>query len=201
MRPAASARCWRRRLCAAASLALASSAGAQVLDFTAALTANSDFGQPDIRVTAASIVQAGAANRARIDQTYAASADDAIIDPAGLGNIAAVSQNGNANQISVTQDGNLNRVRIVQTGDSNQASAGQSGAGNTLDAAQDGFGNMLLVTQTGVGNSIVLTQAGGNLATLNETGDHNAIQVQQVLGGATVTVDLRGNNLLFSVKQ
>ena len=200
MRTGPQTRYWRP-LCAGLSLAAACAAGAQAQDIGAALVANSDFGKPDIRVTAASIIQAGTGNRARIDQTYATSADDAIIDPAGLGNIAAVSQSGNGNQVSVTQDGNLNRVRIVQNGDSNQASAGQSGAGNTLDATQDGFGNALLATQTGVGNSIALTQAGGNLATLSETGDRNVIQVQQVFGGATVTVDLRGNNLLFTVKQ
>lgn len=191
----------RRLHLAALTVTLACAAPVQAQDIGAPLLLNSDFGKPDIRVTAASIVQSGTGNRARIEQTYAASADDAIFDPAGLGNIASVSQTGFANQVALTQDGNLNRARIVQNGDSNQASAAQAGAGNTLDVTQDGFGNSLLASQNGVGNSIVLTQAGGNQATLSETGNRNTIQVQQVPGGATVTVDLHGNNMAFSIRQ
>ena len=191
----------RRRHGLAVVCAAACVAAAQAQDIGAPLLLNTDFGKPDIRVTAASIVQSGSGNRARIEQTWFPSADDAIIDPAGNGNMAAIEQTGDANQATLTQDGNLNRARIVQNGGSNQASAAQSGAGNTLDVTQDGFGNNLLATQTGVGNSIVLTQAGGNTATLSETGDRNTIQLQQVFGGAAVTVDLRGNNMVFNLKQ
>ena len=165
------------------------------------LLANSDFGRPDIPMTAAAISQNGNGNTARIEQVFSQSIDDFSVDPTGRGNLAQIFQDGSNNQASILQQGNLNRARIVQTGSENSAELSQSGSGNTFDLVQTGIGNNVLATQIGVANSIVLEQVGGNTANLTETGDHNSINVQQAVGGPPISINLNGNGLSVTIRQ
>jgi hypothetical protein len=161
----------------------------------------SDFGRADILLTAASIRQSGDSQIARIDQTLDISGTDRSLYPTGSGNIADILQDGSSNQAYATQSGNLNRLRIEQRGSNNYVSSTQIGVGNTLDVTQTGLANTLLANQTGTGNSIVLTQAGGNSAILTETGDRNAINVQQIVGGPNISMNLVGSGLTVTIKQ
>lgn len=165
------------------------------------LIANSDFGRPDIPITAAAISQSGTGNIARIDQIFSQSLDDTSIDPTGRGNLAQIFQDGLNNQASILQQGNLNRARIVQNGSDNSAQLSQAGAGNTFDLTQSGDGNSVTATQIGVANSIVLEQLGGNTANLTENGDHNAINIQQAVGGMPVSINLVGSGLSVTIRQ
>jgi len=170
------------------------------IDFSDLMT-NSDFGRPDIPMTAAAISQNGTGNIARIEQVFVTSTDDSSIDPTGRGNLAQILQDGFNNHASLIQDGNLNRARIVQTGSENTAELSQSGSGNTFDLAQIGIGNNVIATQIGVANSIVLEQLGGNTANLTENGDHNSINVQQAVGGLPVSINLVGSGLSVTIRQ
>ena len=156
----------------------------------------SDFGQPDILLSAATIRQSGESQIAAISQNDDFSTTDRSVYPIGKGNIADILQNGGYNQAYVKQAGNLNRVRIDQNGNNNYVDVSQTGVANTLDVTQTGLANTLMSSQSGTGNSIYLTQAGGNLAKLTETGERNSISVRQIVGGPSVSINLVGSGLI-----
>ena len=169
--------------------------GAQVLTY-------SDFGRPDIVVSAASIRQVdGVDIVAYISQELDVSGTDLSQYPTGSCNIADISQTGSGHRAFLTQRGDLNRARIVQTGTDNLVEASQTGVANSLDVTQTGISNSLLASQNGRGNSISLTQAGGNVANLSETGDNNTISVRQVVGGASINLNLVGSGYKVTITQ
>lgn len=161
----------------------------------------SDFGQPDILLTAAAIRQTGYSQIARIDQTSDTSGTDIALYPLGRGNIAFIDQEGASNQAYATQVGDLNRLRIVQSGEFNMATTSQTGVGNSLDVLQTGSGNLLVASQNGVGNLMTVSQGGGNLANLVELGNFNTVNVVQSMGSAPVTVNINGSGLTVKISQ
>lgn len=167
----------------------------------AELIASSDFGRADILLTAASIQQTGHNIVGLIDQRQDISTTDRALYGVQGGNIAQIIQNGDDLDARIDQIGNLNRARIVQDGSGQIASAFQSGVANSVDIAQTGSGNLAITSQTGNGNLISLSQAGGNLAMLTEVGDRNQIRVQQVVGGAPVSLTLTGNDRVVTIRQ
>jgi hypothetical protein len=169
--------------------------GAQLLQY-------SDFGRPDILLTAASIRQSfGDNNVARIEQVTDITGTDRALYPVGDGNISDVVQSGSGNRSFLTQTGNLNRARIEQNGLDNRVDASQTGVGNRLDVLQTGLSNSLLASQIGVGNSITAGQSGGNQANLTETGDNNTITVKQVIGGPNLNINLVGSGFTVTITQ
>jgi hypothetical protein len=161
----------------------------------------SDFGQADILLSAASIVQSGSRQKARIDQVSDVTGTDRLLYPVGVGNIADIEQAGADNEAYVSQTGDLNRLRIVQDGLGNWVDALQLGVDNRLDVLQTGAFNVLNSHQEGVGNRITITQAGGNVADLTEVGNRNEISITQVPGGAPISLNLVGNDQRVTITQ
>ena len=150
------------------------------------LTEYSDFGQADILLTAASIVQSGDGHIALIDQT---------IDGGGIGNIAHVDQSGATNVAYVTQTGDLNRARVVQSDSDNLATITQTGIGNSIDVLQSGMGNQLNGLQQGDGNVATITQSGNSHITFAEIGNNNILNISQPSSGVPVAVFINGNGV------
>ena len=150
------------------------------------LTEYSDFGQADILLTAASILQSGDGHIALIDQT---------IDAGGTGNIAHVDQSGSTNLAYVTQIGDLNRARVVQSDSDNLVTITQHGIGNSIDVMQSGMGNQLSALQLGDGNVATITQTGGTSITFAEIGNNNILNISNPAVGVPVLVVINGNGV------
>jgi len=198
------AACWRILSAAVLICGPLTSHAQQIGD----LTRYSDFGQPDILLTAASIRQSGDHHIGVIDQRTDISSTDRTLNPIGDGNIADLVQDGSYNEAYLSQTGNLNRIRVEQSGSYNRTEITQDGVANTVDLKQDGFNNQATLTQIGTANtldlqqtgannylisiqngdsnSISFSQVGGNSAVLNQYGDHNTIIWKQELGETKV---------------
>lgn len=154
---------------------------------------------------AATLLQSGTSNTARIDQQSLASG---------------------GNQAYVEQVGAVNILGLVQTGSGNMATVGQSGAGNQADLTQNGQGNASALTQQGnnnrltgvvVGNSNELNihQDGSNnqvdseirqnkqAYTINQYGSGNLLkQVESTVQGTPgYTVEMRGTGINLTIEQ
>lgn len=154
---------------------------------------------------AATLLQSGTGNTARIDQQSLANT---------------------GNQAYVEQVGVANALGLVQTGSGNVATVGQSGAGNQADLTQNGQGNASTLTQQGnnnrltgvvVGNSNELNihQDGSNnqvdseirqnkqAYTINQYGSGNLLkQVESTVQGTPgYTVEMRGTGINLTIEQ
>lgn len=171
--------------------------------------------KPDGFDSGAYIVQVGATNVARIDQSQ--SKHYARIVQEGEDNKATANQTGTGVQFTeLSQDGNENEAEVIQQGDGenvlymsqkgnlNYAKINQSEDGVTYNAAvvsQNGNGNDLFLTQDGSDNQASLTQDGdSNTMTATQLGDTNRLSWNQQgqglsdllieqTGGATIQVN------------
>jgi len=149
------------------------------------LTEYSDFGQPDILLTAATIRQGGDDHMALIDQT----------NDGGIGNIAQIDQEGTANQAYVYQIGDLNRARVAQYDSDNRVTITQEGIGNSIDVSQTGDGNVLNGLQRGEGNVANITQTGDSNITFFEIGNNNILNISNPAAGVPVQVYIQGDGV------
>tara|TARA_R110002110_G_scaffold30313_5_gene107550 strand:- start:204 stop:944 length:741 start_codon:yes stop_codon:yes gene_type:complete len=140
--------------------------------------------KPDGFDSGAYIVQIGATNSARIEQSR--STHYARIIQRGEDNKATADQSGSGVQFAeLSQKGTENDARIIQRGDGeNVLYMSQKGNFNTALVDQNEGGvtyNAAVVSQDGNGNDLVLNQDGSdNQASLTQDGNANAMTAVQL---------------------
>jgi minor curlin subunit len=154
---------------------------------------------------AATLLQNGAGNTARIDQQSLSG---------GVSNQAYVEQIGAANTLGLVQAGS-NSASVVQQGTGNRADLTQNGQGNASGITQKGDNNRLTGLVMGNNNGLNIHQDGSNnqvdselrqnrqAYTINQYGSGNVLKQVESSVQATpgYTVEMRGTGINLTIEQ
>lgn len=154
---------------------------------------------------AATLLQNGTGNTARIDQRNLASASNqAYVEQVGTANAIGLVQTGSANVATVGQNGTGNQADLTQNGQGNASALTQRGDNNRLTGLVVGNSNELNIRQNGNNNQVNSEIRENKQAyTINQYGNGNALkQVESgVQGTPGYTVEMRGTGINLTIEQ
>ncbi|MBF9223266.1 hypothetical protein [Hymenobacter ruricola] len=155
--------------------------------------------------TAATLLQLGASNTARIDQQNLASpSNQAYVVQAGAANVLGLDQIGAGNTVMISQQGNRNQVDFTQNGLGNASTIAQKGNNNQLDGVVAGDRNTMNLRQEGNNNSVQ-----GRVMVSNKTYDikqyGNNNTLNQIESSTQVSkgysIEMRGQGINLTIEQ
>lgn len=154
---------------------------------------------------AATLLQNGAGNTARIDQrSLASGSNQAYVDQVGAANVLGLVQAGGGNVANVGQNGTGNQADLTQNGQGNASALTQKGANNRLTGLVVGNSNELNIYQDGNNNQVNSEIRQNKQAyTITQYGAGNVLKQVETTVQATpgYTVEMRGTGINLTIEQ
>lgn len=154
---------------------------------------------------AATLLQNGTLNTARLDQrSLAGAGNQAYVEQVGTANALGLVQMGNGNVAAATQQGTGNQADLTQNGQNNSSALSQKGDNNHLTGLVVGNENELNIHQNGSNNQVDSEIRQGKQAyTINQYGNNNVLkQIESTVQGTPgYTVEMRGTGINLTIEQ
>ena len=154
---------------------------------------------------AATLLQNGAGNSARIDQqSLAGISNQAYVEQVGAANALGLVQTGGGNVANVQQNGTGNQADLTQQGQSNSSALTQRGDNNRLTGQLVGNQSGLNIYQEGSNNQVDSEIRQNKQAyTINQFGTGNSLKQVETTTQATpgYTVEMRGTGINLTIEQ
>ena len=154
---------------------------------------------------AATLLQNGAGNKARIDQqSLSGASNQAYVEQVGGANALGLMQTGGGNVATVQQNGNGNQADLTQQGQGNSSALTQRGNNNRLTGQLVGNQSELNIHQDGSNNQVDSEIHQNKQAyTINQYGSGNSLkQVESTIqANPGYTVEMRGSGINLTIEQ
>ncbi|GEM_PF-1470741 len=154
---------------------------------------------------AATLLQNGAGNTARIDQqSLSGASNQAYVEQVGAANALGLVQAGGSNVATVQQYGNGNQADLTQQGQGNSSALTQRGDNNRLTGQLVGNQSGLNIYQEGSNNQVDSEIRQNKQAyTINQYGSGNSLKQVETTSQATpgYTVEMRGSGINLTIEQ
>lgn len=154
---------------------------------------------------AATLLQNGAGNTARIDQqSLSGVSNQAYVEQVGAANALGLVQSGGGNVATAQQYGNGNQADLTQQGQNNSSALTQRGNNNRLTGQLIGNQSELNISQNGSNNQVDSEIRQNKQAyTINQYGTNNSLKQVETTSQATpgYTVEMRGSGINLTIEQ
>jgi len=154
---------------------------------------------------AATLLQNGAGNTARIDQqSLSGASNQTYVEQVGAANALGLVQTGGGNVATVQQNGNGNQADLTQQGQGNSSALTQRGNNNRLTGQLISNQSELNIHQDGSNNQVDSEIHQSKQAyTINQYGSGNSLkQVESTIqANPGYTVEMRGSGINLTIEQ
>lgn len=154
---------------------------------------------------AATLLQNGSGNTARIDQrSLAGASNQTYVEQVGAANALGLVQTGGGNVATVQQYGTGNQADLTQQGQGNSSALTQRGTNNRLTGQLTGNQSELNIHQDGSNNQVDSEIRQNKQAyTINQYGSGNSLKQVETTSQATpgYTVEMRGSGINLTIEQ